>query len=104
MTVLTMCKGTPRSTLARVRCLQVLGKKRFRLVRIIWMRLTIGLEPRCLHREGPQRSPLAKPSHYACCLLVGDPTDTLTSSLWLPVSDVIVCDDKIVNVDDGDTV
>jgi hypothetical protein len=33
-----------------------------------------------------------------------DPTDTLTSSLWLPVSDVIVCDDKIVNVDDGETV
>ena len=33
-----------------------------------------------------------------------DPTDTLTSSLWLPVSDVIVYDDKIVNVDDGETV
>jgi hypothetical protein len=34
----------------------------------------------------------------------GDPTDTVTSALWLPVSDVIVCDDKIVNVDDGETV
>jgi hypothetical protein len=33
-----------------------------------------------------------------------DPVDTITSSLWLPVSDVIVCDDKIVNVDDGETV
>jgi hypothetical protein len=33
-----------------------------------------------------------------------DPIDTITSSLWLPVSDVIVCDDKIVNVDDGETV
>jgi hypothetical protein len=32
-----------------------------------------------------------------------DPTDTPTSSLWLPISDVIVCDDKIVNVDDGET-
>ena len=32
------------------------------------------------------------------------PIDTPTSSLWLPVSDVIVCDDKIVNVDDGETV
>jgi hypothetical protein len=33
-----------------------------------------------------------------------EPVDTVTSSLWLPVSDVIVCDDKIVNVDDGETV
>jgi hypothetical protein len=33
-----------------------------------------------------------------------DPGDTITSSLWLPVSDVIVCDDKIVNIDDGETV
>jgi hypothetical protein len=33
-----------------------------------------------------------------------DPVDTVTSSIWLPVSDVIVCDDKIVNVDDGETV
>ncbi|MEY9885251.1 hypothetical protein [Bradyrhizobium sp. CCBAU 43298] len=33
-----------------------------------------------------------------------DPTDTPTSSLWLAVSDVIVCDDEIVNVDDGEKV
>lgn len=33
-----------------------------------------------------------------------DSVDTITSSLWLPVSDVIVCDDKIVNVDDSETV
>jgi hypothetical protein len=33
-----------------------------------------------------------------------DPTDTPTSSLWLPPSDVLVCDDKIVNVDDGESV
>ena len=33
-----------------------------------------------------------------------EPVDAVTSSLWLPVSDVIVCDDKIVNVDDGETV
>jgi hypothetical protein len=33
-----------------------------------------------------------------------EPIDTVTSSIWLPVSDVIVCDDKIVNVDDGETV
>ena len=33
-----------------------------------------------------------------------EPIDAVTSSLWLPVSDVIVCDDKIVNVDDGETV
>jgi hypothetical protein len=33
-----------------------------------------------------------------------DPTDTITASLWLPISDVIVCDEKIVNVDDEETV
>lgn len=33
-----------------------------------------------------------------------DPTDTPTSSLWLAVSNVIVCDDEIVNVDDGEKV
>jgi hypothetical protein len=30
--------------------------------------------------------------------------DAVTSSIWLPVSNVIVCDDKIANVDDGETV
>jgi hypothetical protein len=33
-----------------------------------------------------------------------DPSDAITSLLWLPVSDVVVCDDKIVNVDDGEAV
>jgi hypothetical protein len=33
-----------------------------------------------------------------------DPVDTVTSALWLPVSDVIVCDATIVNVDDSETV
>jgi hypothetical protein len=33
-----------------------------------------------------------------------EPVDAVTSTLRLPVSDVIVCDDKIVNVDDGETV
>jgi hypothetical protein len=33
-----------------------------------------------------------------------EPVDAVTSFLRLPVSDVIVCDDKIVNVDDGETV
>jgi hypothetical protein len=33
-----------------------------------------------------------------------DPSDTVTSALWLPISDVIVCDDTIVNVDDEETV
>jgi hypothetical protein len=33
-----------------------------------------------------------------------DSIDTITSALWLPMSDVIVCDDTIVNVDDGETV
>ena len=34
-----------------------------------------------------------------------DPIDASTSSIWLPVTDVLVCDDaKIVNVDDGESV
>ena len=33
-----------------------------------------------------------------------DPVDTVTSSLWLPISDVIICDGKIINVDDSETV
>jgi hypothetical protein len=33
-----------------------------------------------------------------------DATDTSTSWLWQPASDVIVCQDKVVNVDDGETV
>lgn len=30
--------------------------------------------------------------------------DAVTSSLWLPVTNVVVCDDKIINVDDGEIV
>lgn len=33
-----------------------------------------------------------------------DDTDTVDSSLWLSMSDVVLCDDKIVNVDEGETV
>lgn len=33
-----------------------------------------------------------------------DATDRVTASLWLPPSDVIVCDDKIVNVDESEAV
>ena len=33
-----------------------------------------------------------------------DSFDIVTSALWLPISDVVVCDDKIINVDDGETV
>jgi hypothetical protein len=30
--------------------------------------------------------------------------DPVTSSIWLPISEVLVCDDKIINTDDGETV
>src|SRR5262249_46334480 len=30
--------------------------------------------------------------------------DTVTSSIWLPISDVIVCPTKIINVNDNETV
>jgi hypothetical protein len=33
-----------------------------------------------------------------------DSLDTVTSAVWVPMSDVIVCDDTIVNVDDSETV
>ncbi len=33
-----------------------------------------------------------------------DPVDTVVSSIWLPVTDVIVCDDEIINVDDRESV
>ena len=33
-----------------------------------------------------------------------DSIDTVTSALWVPMSDVIVCDNTIVNVDDSETV
>lgn len=33
-----------------------------------------------------------------------DPVDTVISSIWLPISDVVVCADEIINVDDGESV
>jgi len=30
--------------------------------------------------------------------------DTVTTSIWLPISNVVTCSDKIINVDDGETV
>jgi hypothetical protein len=33
-----------------------------------------------------------------------DSVDTIISTLWLPVTDVIVCDDKIINTDDNESV
>jgi len=33
-----------------------------------------------------------------------DPVDAIDSALWLPVTDVIVCTDKIINVDDNESV
>jgi hypothetical protein len=33
-----------------------------------------------------------------------DAADTVDSALWLPVSDVLVCDDKIVNLDENESV
>lgn len=33
-----------------------------------------------------------------------DEIDTVTSSIWLPMSDIIVCDDKLINVDDNESV
>ena len=33
-----------------------------------------------------------------------DAVDTVDSAIWLPVSDVVVCDGKIINTDDNETV
>lgn len=33
-----------------------------------------------------------------------DDVDIVTTSIWLPVSEVIVCGGKMINVDDGETV
>lgn len=30
--------------------------------------------------------------------------DTITSTLWLPVSEVVLCDDKMINTDDNESV
>jgi hypothetical protein len=32
-----------------------------------------------------------------------DPVDAVTASLWSATDDVLVCDDKIINVDDEET-
>ncbi|MDX9834326.1 MAG: hypothetical protein RBT36_03830 [Desulfobulbus sp.] len=33
-----------------------------------------------------------------------DPIDRIDSMLWLPVSEIVACDDKLINTDDGETV
>jgi hypothetical protein len=33
-----------------------------------------------------------------------DDIDTIDSSLWLPVSDIVACDDKLINTDDNESV
>jgi hypothetical protein len=33
-----------------------------------------------------------------------DSIDTVTSSIWLPISDIIICGNKLVNEDDNETV
>jgi hypothetical protein len=33
-----------------------------------------------------------------------DTVDVIDSALWLPISDIVVCDDKLVNTDDNETV
>jgi hypothetical protein len=33
-----------------------------------------------------------------------DPIDTITSSIWLPVSNIIICGNRLVNEDDDETV
>jgi len=33
-----------------------------------------------------------------------DPVDVIDSALWLPISDIVVCDDKLINTDDNETV
>lgn len=33
-----------------------------------------------------------------------DPVDVVTSAIWLPMTEVVVCDDRIINTDDNETV
>ncbi len=33
-----------------------------------------------------------------------DPVDTVDSSLWLPATDIVACDDKLINTEDNETV
>ena len=29
--------------------------------------------------------------------------DAITSALWLPITEIVSCDDKLINTDDGET-
>lgn len=33
-----------------------------------------------------------------------DAVDRIDSMLWLPVTEIVACDDKLINTDDGETV
>jgi len=33
-----------------------------------------------------------------------DDVDTVTTSLWLPTTEIVECDDKLINTDDGESV
>lgn len=33
-----------------------------------------------------------------------DAADAIDSSLWLPMTNIVACDDKLINTDDGETV
>ena len=33
-----------------------------------------------------------------------DPIDRVTSSIWLPISDIIICGNRLINEDDNETV
>lgn len=30
--------------------------------------------------------------------------DTITSSIWLPISDIVICGNRLINVDDNESV
>lgn len=32
-----------------------------------------------------------------------DPVDRIDTMLWLPVTDIVVCDDKLINTEDKET-
>jgi hypothetical protein len=33
-----------------------------------------------------------------------DSADAIDSALWLPITNIVACDDKLINTDDGETV
>ena len=33
-----------------------------------------------------------------------DPVDAITSMMWLPTTEIVACDDKLINTDDGEKV